>query len=129
MALKSQGVVLKRAGVAIAEITGLNGPDGEAAQIDVTHLGSVRKQYLVGLADEGNIGITGWLAPDDAGQSGMKDDRDASSSSPYTIELTDSPPTVLSFTAFCPQYAIAIQPDGAIALNATLRVTGEVMWS
>jgi hypothetical protein len=129
VALKTQGSVLKRNGVEVAQITGLNGPDGEAATIDVTHLQSVRKEYLVGLADEGTIGVTGWVDPDDTAQMGMKADRDASNASPYTIELTDTPPTVLSFTAYCPQFAVAAQPDGAWALTATLRVTSEVIWS
>ncbi len=129
MALKTQGVFLTRNGVEVAEITGFDGPDGEAGKIDVTHLRATRKLYLQGLADEGNISFQGLLNPDDAAQMSMKADRDAQSSSTYALNLTDEPPTVLTFEAFCSAFKISGAPDGAIALAATLQITGEVVWS
>jgi len=129
MALKTQGVVLKRAGVAVAEISGFSGPDGEATEIDVTHLGSVAKEYLQGLADEGNITFNGFLSPDDTAQAGLRADRDAQVANTYTLTLTDTPPTVLTFSAFVKQFAIAGAPDGAITLNVSMRITGAVAWS
>lgn len=128
MALKTQGVLLKREGITVAEISGFNGPDGEATDIDVTHLASVAKEYLQGLPDEGNITFQGWVNPADPAQSAIRADRDAQTSSTYTLHLTDTPPTVLTFTAFCKQFAIEGAPDGAIALNLGLRITGAVSW-
>jgi hypothetical protein len=129
MALKTQGVILKRAGVEVAEISGFNGPDGEAGEIDVTHLRSAAKEYLQGLANEGNITFTGFLAPSDSAQSGMRADRDAQVAGAYSLTLTDDPATVLSFSAFVKSFAISGAPDGAIALNVSMRITGAVTWS
>jgi hypothetical protein len=129
MALKSQGVVLKRAGVAVAEITGITGPDGESSEIDVTHLASLQKEYLTGLADAGNLTFTGWWNPDDPAQVAMRNDRLNQTSASYTVELTDSPPSVLTITAFVKQFGMAIAPDGAIGLNGSLRITGAEVWT
>ena len=129
MALKSQGVILKRAGVAVAQISGFTGPDGEATEIDVTHLGSTAKEYLQGLPDEGNITFTGFLDPDDTAQVGLRTDRDAQVANTYSLTLTDSPATVLTFSAFVKQFALAGAPDGAITLNLSMRITGPVTWS
>jgi hypothetical protein len=127
VALKTQGTMFKREGVDVAEVTGFTGPDGEANEIDVTHLRSTAKEYLQGLGDEGNIAITGWVAPDDPGQIAMRADRDAQIASTYSLTLTDG--TVLTFEAFCKQFGLAAAPDGAVALNVALRITGPVTWT
>lgn len=129
MALKSQGVFLKRAGVEVGQLTGITGPDGESNEIDVTHLRSIQKEYLTGLSDAGNLAFTGWWAPTDPAQVAMRADQLAQTSAVYTLTLTDSPPSVLTFTAFVKQMGMAIAPDGAIALNGSLRITGEAVWS
>ena len=127
MAIKSQGSFLKRAGVEVAEISSFSGPDGEASEIDVTHLRSTAKEYLQGLGDEGNITLSGFLKASDAAQVGLRTDRDAQTSSAYSLTLSDG--TVLTFTAFCKQFGISNAVDGATILNVTLRITGIVTWS
>lgn len=129
MALKSQGVFLKRAGVEIGELTGFTGPDGESNEIDVTHLRSIQKEYLVGLSVAGNISFTGWWLPNDPAQVAMRADQIAQTSATYTMTLTDTPPSVMTFTAFVKQMGMAVAPDGAIALNGSLRITGAPVWS
>jgi hypothetical protein len=129
MALKSQGVFIKRAGVEVGQLTGITGPDSESSDIDVTHLRSVAKEYLVGLKDAGNLAFTGWWDPTDPAQVSMRADQDAQTSAVYTITLTDVPPSVGTFTAFVKQMGMAIAPDGAIGLNGSLRITGDVVWS
>ena len=39
----------------VGEVTNIGAPSGEAAEIEVTHLESEAKEYLLGLPDEGNI--------------------------------------------------------------------------
>lgn len=127
MALKSQGTILKRATVEVAEISGFEGPDGEANEIDVTHLRSLAKEYLQGLPNEGNISFTGWLNPSDAAQVAIRADRDAQTASEYSLTLTDG--TVLTFNAFVKQFSLSGAPDGAVALSIAMRITGAVVWS
>lgn len=129
MALKSQGVTLRRAGVIVGELTGITGPDGESNEIDVTHLRSIQKEYLVGLSEAGNLSFTGWWAPTDPAQIAMRADQLAQTSAVYTLTLTDTPPSVGTFTGFVKQMGMAIAPDGAIALNGSIRITGELVWA
>jgi hypothetical protein len=129
MALKSQGVFLTRAGIEIGAITGFTGPDGESNEIEVTHLRSVQKEYLIGLADAGNISFTGWWIPNDPAQVAMRADQISQTSATYTLTLTDIPPSVMTFTGFVKQMAMAIAPDGAVALNGSLRITGAPVWT
>jgi hypothetical protein len=62
MALNAQGSKILHSSLdspasytAIEEVTSISGPDGSANLIDVSHLGSTRKEYLTGLADNGQI--------------------------------------------------------------------------
>jgi hypothetical protein len=128
-ALKSQGVILKRAGVEVGQITGITGPDGESNEIDVTHLRSLQKEYLTGLADAGNLSFTGWWDPTDVAQIAMRNDRLNQASAVYTVTLTDAAASTLTITCFVKQFGMAIAPDGAIALNGSLRITGAEVWT
>src|SRR5687768_11048706 len=128
-ALKSQGVFLKRAGIEIGQMTGFTGPDNESSEIDVTHLRSTGKEYLTGLMDAGNLSFTGFWDPADPAQVAMRNDQAAQTSSVYTLTLTDTPPSVMTFTAFVKQMGMSIAPDGAIGLTGSLRITGAPTWS
>jgi hypothetical protein len=64
MALGSQGsrIAHSPAGspavyVDLEEVTSIGGPDGTLNLIDVSHLKSLRKEYLPGLADNGTISV------------------------------------------------------------------------
>ena len=129
MARKSQGGILQRGGVEVAEITGLDGPDGEANEIDVTHLRSIQKEYLIGLSDPGNMNFTGWWNPSDPAQTAMRADSLNQTPAVYTVTLTDTPPSVLTFTAYVKAMKPAIAPDGAIGLTGARRITGNAVWS
>jgi hypothetical protein len=129
MALKSQGVYISRAGVEVGQLTGITGPDNQANEIDVTHLRSLAKEYLTGLNDAGSLAFTGWWDPADPAQIAMRADQDAQTSAVYTLTLTNTPPSVMTFTAFVKQMSMAIAPDGAIGLNGSLRITGLPVWS
>lgn len=53
---------------AVGEITDFSGFDGKAAEIDVTHLQSTAKEFLMGLQDFGNWTIDVNYLPTDPGQ-------------------------------------------------------------
>lgn len=65
MAINSQGSQFLHSGpgspasyVAIEEVISIGGPQGTATLIDVSHLGSTRKEYLQGLADNGAVQLS-----------------------------------------------------------------------
>ena len=60
----------------VGEVTNIGAPSGEAAEIDVTHLESEAKEYLLGLPDEGNIEIAMNAVDSDAGHDELIDAKD-----------------------------------------------------
>lgn len=54
--------------VQIKGLTSIDGPDGEASDIEVTTLDSTAKEYLTGLPDEGNMSLAGYHYSADPGQ-------------------------------------------------------------
>lgn len=138
-ALKAQGVKLEidndgsspYSYIEVGEVTDL--PDiggGEAADIDVTHLRSTAREYLVGLPDGGSISLSGNLVPDDAGQAEMRTAMDAQTPRHFRITLTDTAPaTTVEFDAYVKRFAFSAAVDSKIAFTATLRVTGPVVWN
>jgi hypothetical protein len=129
MALPSQGVFIKRNGVEVGALTGITGPDSKTNFTDTTHLRSTGKEYTPGLKDAGSLAFTGWWLPTDPAQVAMRADQDARATSVYTLTLTDTPPSVMTFTAYVEQMGMAIAPDGAVGLNGSLRITGDWVWS
>jgi len=137
-ALKSQGVKLEIQTAAgppavlspVGEVKTIGDIDsGQAADIDVTHLQSDAKEYLIGLKDAGTITLEGNLVPDDIGQVEMRTARDDQAIRSFKITLTDATPTTLSFDAFVKQFATSAGVDSSLPFNASLRVTGEVVWA
>ncbi len=136
LALKSEGVILKRGDgaaseifTAVAEIIDFDGPGGQAAVIDVTHLTSVAKEKLIGLPDEGQFSFNANLVPGDTPQAALRTDRDAGTLRNFTLTLTDSPATVLSFAAFVLEFRIAAGVDAKISVAITMEISGAVTWA
>lgn len=135
-AIHSQGVVLQRGNGAgpevfsdVAEIVDFDGPSGESSEIDVTHLNSTAREYLLGLRDEGEISFTANLVPQDVQQKGLRADRDNKVLRNFKIILTDVADTTLSFAAFVKSFGISGSTDDKVVANFTLRVSGAVTWA
>lgn len=134
--LNSQGVLLKRGDGAspevfttIGEAKSIQGPGGSATEIDITNLSSTAKEIQPGLKDEGQITLELNLDTSDAQQTGLRTDRDNQTLRNFTLTLTDSPATVLSFSAYVLGFSIAAAVDDIISASVTLRVSGAVTWS
>lgn len=108
----------------VGNFTTWSGPSGEAAEIDVTNLSSTRKEYLIGLADEGNYTFNLHYDPDDAGQARMKALR--ASGGVGRFRLTHPTSAVEEFNGFVKSFPRDGGVDSAIAAAVNIRVTGEV---
>lgn len=136
LALKTQGILFQSGdgGVpevftSVGEVTSIDGPGGEASEIDVTHLASTAKEYLIGLPDEGNITLDCALLPDDVGQTRLRNDRVNATLRNYKITLTDSPATTITFSAFCKGFRMTAGIDAKMMASVTLRVSGAVTYN
>ena len=130
MAMKSQGAVVEvndgSTWLVIGEITSVEGPSGEAEEIDVTHLGSSAKEYMVGLPDEGSLTLQGNYNPSDAGQSQCWADRASQTKRQFRVTYTDSGPTVASFEAYVKSFSTSLGVGNKISVSIGLRISGAV---
>ena len=136
-ALKSQGVVLKRGDgggpetfTAIGEVVSIGGlGSGSSTEIDVTNLSSTAKEFLLGLKDEGSVSLSLNLDTTDTMQTGLRGDWDAGTLRNFELDLTDSGPTTISFSAYVQTFPISMAVDDKISLEVTLRVSGPATWA
>ena len=117
------------AGSLVGQVTGFNGPDGQAADIDVTNVGSSAKEFLVGLADEWNISLDMNCDPVDAGQILLRDDKGTTNLRKWVLKLTDTANTLLVADGFCKSYSISGAVDDKITANTVIRISGPVTWA
>lgn len=112
--------------ISLCQISSISGPDGSAGEIDVTTLCSTAKEYIIGLPDYGSISLTGVYDPSNTGLTTLKSLFDGQNEADFKITLTDNSATELTFDAYVSAYSWDLQPDDAVRVNITLRVTGAV---
>jgi len=113
----------------VGEVTGITSAfDGEAADIDVTHLRSTGKEYLVGLLDAGNVACNLWLpAASDAGQTRLRNLREVQASAAFTITLASG--QVSAFVGLVKSFALTgLVVDGAIQAAMSIKVSNQPAW-
>lgn len=112
---------------AIGEVTDFSGPDGTASEIDITHLQSTAKEFLMGLPDEGSISLSINWAPADTGQLAVKAARKARTKKDFKITYSDK--STASFKGYVMGLSTDAAVDDKVNGSITLRVTGEVKWA
>ena len=134
-AMVSEGLLFQRGDGAspevfatIGEVTGYEGPGGQAAVIDATHFGSTGKEKVIGLPDEGQFTIEGNFIHD-ASQQGLISDRNARTLRNFKITFTDSPATVATFAAYVLSFSTSAGVDDKIPFSCTLEVSGLVTYT
>ena len=128
-AIESQGVTLTWNSELVGEITGFSGPGGSASIIDVSHLGSTRREKRMGLPDEGQLTLELNLVPGNAGQVALRNDRASRTQREVVLTLTDAGDTTLTFQAYCTQLSIQGGTDAKVAASVSLEITGAVTWN
>ncbi|CAN5335149.1 hypothetical protein BH10PSE12_BH10PSE12_02700 [soil metagenome] len=139
MAFKSQGTTLHISNedadvtaygtatfVKVSETASIGEPDGEAADIDVTHLESVEEESLSGIPRNGSIAVSGFASrDDDAGQAEMHAARLAQER--RWIKITLSTGAVRYFKGTVKKFAdFSAAVDGAVPFNGTIKIAGVV---
>lgn len=137
-ALESQGAVFKigdgatptEVFNAIGQVVSVSGiGSGSASEIDVTHLSSTAKEFLLGLKDEGEISVTLNLDTADTYQTQLRTARDNNTLTNFEFDLTEDTPTTISFAAYVKTFGIGVAVDDKITLEVSLRVTGAATWA
>lgn len=113
----------------IAEVMTFTGPSGNAAVIDVTHLGSTAKDKLIGLRDEGQVAMDVLFNTDTTAlHEAMRADRASRTKRVYDIKYTDSTvtPSYDFFDAYVTGFAVSGGVDDATKGSITLEITSAV---
>jgi len=111
----------------IKEVVSYNLFDGQASEIDTTHLRSTAKEFLMGLQDFGTGSVDCNYLPDDPGQNmarAAKANRDR-----HYFKLTQSDGSIASFQGYIISASMSGGVDAKVDTTFNLRVTGDVTFS
>jgi hypothetical protein len=112
---------------AIAEVKTFSGFDGQASEIDVTHLQSTAKEFRLGLVDEGGFSFEMNQINTDAGQTALRASRDAGTIKQYVLTFPNA--ETATFSAFAKGVPTAGGVDGIVTSSVSLRISGSVVWA
>ena len=107
---------------ALGETASVGEPSGEAADIEITHLLSTAKEYLIGLPDNGNMALGGNFVPTDPGQLVAITAMDAQT--PRWAKWVFSSGAVWSIKVYVKKFAPSAEVDGKVPFATALRTTG-----
>ncbi len=110
----------------IGEVKSIQGPDGQAAEIDTTNLSSAAREFNMGLPDEGNVSISANYDPADTYQTAVKTARDNQTQTNFKITCADTSTTEITFAAYVMRFSLAWDIDNVAMLDMTLRITGAI---
>lgn len=108
----------------VKEVTTFSGFDGQASEIDVTHLQSTAKEFLMGLQDFGSFQMDVNHLPTDAGQDLMRAAKATRAIQEFRITLSDS--SLIRFNGYVLSNPISGAVDGKVDGSFNIRITGAV---
>lgn len=134
-AVKSQGLIVKIGDpgdspvslVEIKEIVNFSGFDGQAAEIDVTHMRSTAKEFLQGLQDFGNMQFDVNYLGSDPGQDEARAAKASQSKKYFLMTFSDS--STAAFEGFVMSAPMSGGVDSKIDGSLTIRITGDVTFA
>ena len=112
---------------AISEVKTFSGFDGAAAEIDVTHLQSTAKEFLMGLQDFGGFNCDVNYLASDAGQVLVRAAK--ASRAIQDIKITFSDSSTATFQAFVLSAPLSGGVDAAVDGSFQLRISGDVTFA
>lgn len=111
---------------AVGEVVSVSGFDGVADEIDVTHLRSTAKEFLIGLQDFGNVSLELLMVNSDAGQAKLRSLKAAASIGTFSLALSNG--EVAAFRALVRSFTFSNPSNEAARASVQLRITGEPAW-
>lgn len=114
----------------VGYITGFSGPDGQAAEIDISSFESTAKEFVLGLSDEGNVSVDFRGEPTgSAGQANLISLKQSGDKTAVGLKLSDSSTTLINFDGYVKSYSLSGGVDDAVNGNTVIRITGAVTWT
>ena len=125
------GAVLKRGATTIAQVRDIGGPGISMDTIDVTTHDSTDawREFIAGLKDGGEVSLDLVYDPDNASQTLLRTDLDARTVNSYSITLTDITPAIITFDCLVTAFEPSASVENELALSASLKITGEPVFT
>jgi hypothetical protein len=111
----------------VKEVTSFTGFDGQAAEIDVTHLQSTAKEFLMGLQDFGTFSIECNYLPADSGQDKMRAAKTSREIQDFRVEFSDA--STATFQGYVTSAPVSGGVDAKVDGSFAIRITGTVTFS
>lgn len=104
------------------------GFDGEAADVDVSHLRSLEKEYLIGLGDSGNMALQLWLpSTADTGQARLRALKRSGAAAAFSITLASG--QIAAFMGSVKSFSFEpLAVDGAFGGNCNIKLRAAPSW-
>ena len=121
------GTQFKRAGVAVAEVNSVTGPNSTRNQIDVTSLDSTGgyKEFIGGFRDGGEVTLNMNFTKATYGLM-QNDFENDDNSVAYTVLLSDASATTIEFSGFVQSLGFAVPTGDKVTADVTIKVTGPI---
>lgn len=113
--------------VVIECINSYSGMTGEAADIDVTCLSSVAREFRQGLQDFGDFTLELMRDPTQAGQMEMESAKNLQAIRTFILTLPSG--DIATFEGYVKSLTIDGATDSALTGSSTIKITGAVVWS
>jgi hypothetical protein len=116
----------------VGEVTDFSGPGGQAAVIDVTHLGSTAREKRIGIRDEGQMTLGVNFVPADVAQAVLRSDRATRTMKKCVIKFNDTTAADCNkavFEAYCSGFSISGGVDQKVAGQVVLEVANAVTYT
>lgn len=111
----------------LAQVQGFSGLGSTRTEIDATDLDSEAFEFVMGLADSGNITATVHFDPKDSQQDSLFIENQAASPELKNYQVgfdNGSPESTVTFAAYVQGFEVDIQTDSLIQATVTFRVSG-----
>ena len=111
----------------IGEVTNIGGFDGQAAEIDTTHLQSTAKEWLMGLQDFGTATLDATYLSGDAGQVLVRAAKASRAIQDFRITFSDA--STWTFQGYVLSASLNLGVDAKVDTSFSIRITGDVLFS
>lgn len=110
--------------VNVENVSDISGFDGKAAEIDITDLGSVAKERILGLQDWGSITLATFINLKEPSHAALLAAKKAGTLQSFRVTLSDL--STIVFTAFVSTFPIAAKVDAAYSGSIALTISGDI---
>ena len=125
-ATKGLGTTISIGGVGIGNLTDINGTDTSVETMEVSTLDSSTKDYITGLDDSGEVSISGFYEPGNAGQAALFAAKEGHTEDTYIITFPASMGAAFTFTGLLTKVTTGAGMSDPVSFEATILLTSAV---